>query len=492
MVFPLTFAYGCEAPLPLQAWDLRVFPEKQVLKQLTEALFGVESFNMGKRNRHTFFAVTALIVVVLSATLLILAAGDGDSDDSATVEVYNPFGLFSPGTLGALPTSARRAVLDSHGFDSIAQYQDYSLGLVQELGVSWVRLDFPFDGWGYNEPADYLEKLRNSGIEVVGCVLPINSFAPADLTQFQNSTRELVQRYPWIRIWQIGNEIDLSWDNPDDYPRFFFATKEVIREACPDCRIALAGAGARWPSADARSWHHSLEVYDRIIGEIARQSGDDTKPFDIIDMHFYDFFGTEIGMLYTMKEYRKLPQRYGLSPEIEFWVTECATYTGILTWPTDSPEQTEVEQASELVTRFVTMLGAQVKRVAWARFYENYRYEDHEGGFFDNTGLIYNGFGNEAERGIAAGTKKLSFRAYQTLIAKVSDCSFVHRIDAGKYRFHFEDGREPVYILWHAGGEDPPAEIAGPVLVTDLEGRTTERLGEELQLTSTPIFVEKR
>lgn len=447
---------------------------------------------MRKHQNTALLIVVVLIIGVISATLLTLAARSGDQESDASVEVYSPFGLFSPGTLSALPTSAGRAVLDSLGFNNISQYQDYSLGLTQELGVSWIRMDFPFDGWGFSEPAGYLEKLRSGGIEVVGCVLQINSSPPSDMVPFQTAMRDLMLRYPWIKVWQIGNEPDLSWEDPEDYPRFFFAVQEVIRETCPDCRIALAGAGARWPSQDDESWHRSLAVYDRIIGEIAEQSGDDKKPFDILDMHFYDFFGTEAAMLVSMKEYRQLPEKNGLSNDIEFWVTECATPTGPLVWPPDSPDQSEEEQASELVTRFVTMLGAQVKRVAWARFYENYRYHDEEGGFFDNTGLIYNGLGYEAGANVHAGTKKLSYRAYQTLISKLRGCSLVHRIDDGKYRFNFEDGREPVYVLWDAGGTNPPAEVAGPVLVTDLEGNSTELSGDELQLASTPVFVEKR
>lgn len=447
---------------------------------------------MQKRQKTAFLIIVLLIVVALVASFLVTATNSGEQVENASVEVHSPFGLFSPGTLSALPDSARHTVLESLGFDSITQYQDYTLGLTRELGVSWVRIDFPSDGLGFSEPAEYLEKLRISGIEVVGCILPKNSSLPSDLVPFQTSVRDLVKRYPWIRVWQIGNEPDLSWDNPDDYPRFFFAIQQVIRETCPDCGIALAGAGARWPSQDDEGWHRSLALYNRIIGEIARKSGEDTRPFDIIDMHFYDFYGTEAEMLVTLEEYRMLPEDYGLDDNIEFWVTECATPTGPLAWPPDSPDQTEEEQASELVARFVTMLGAQVKRVAWARFYENYRYLDEEGGFFDHTGLIYNGLGYEAGAGVPAGTKKLGFRAYQTLISKLSGCSRVHMIDAGKYRFHYEDGREPLYVLWDAGGTDPPAELAGPVVVTDLEGNSTELPGDQLRLVSTPVFVEKR
>ncbi|MHB1361550.1 MAG: hypothetical protein ACYCW5_02990 [Thermoleophilia bacterium] len=415
-----------------------------------------------------------------------------DTLENAPVEVYSPFGLYSPGTLGTLPTSASRMMIDALGFNSIEQYQDYSLNLTRELGVSWVRMDFYFDGWKFIEQPAYLAQLHAQDVEVVGCVLPMNSFAPEDLTTFRANLDHLVRRYPWIKIWQIGNEPDLSWDNPDDYPRFFFAGREEVLKNCPDCKIALAGAGARWPGQDMESWRHSLDVYDRIIGDIAARSPGNTKPFDIIDMHFYDFYGTDERMLETMKDYQSLLPRHGLSPEISFWVSECATPTGSLSWPPNAPSQTEEQQAAELVSRFVTMLGAHVDRVSWARFYENYRYEDIEDGFFDHNGLVYNGLGSEAGAGITAGTKKLGFYAYQTLISQLAGCSQVIRLDDGKYRFSFPDDRDPVYVLWSAGGTEPPAEVRGPILVTDVEGNSVETTGEQLTLGSMPVFVNKR
>ena len=434
----------------------------------------------------------AAAAAMLIALLIILSAYGEDAFENAPVEVYSPFGLYSPGTFGTLPSSARQLMMDSLGFDSIEQYQNYSLDITKELGVTWVRMDFYFDGWKFVEQPGYLEELHAGGIDVVGCVLLVNSFAPADLTTFRANLGHLVRRYPWIKVWQIGNEPDLSWDNPDDYPRFFFAARQEIRNNCPDCKIALAGAGARWPGQDLEGWRRSLEDYDRIIGSIAAWFPGNSKPFDIIDMHFYDFYGTGERMLETMQDYQSLLPRYGLSPEIDFWVTECATPTGSISWPPNSPAQTEEQQAAELVTRFVTMLGAHVDRVSWARFYENYRYEDIAGGFFDHNGLVYNGLGSEAEDSIAAGTKKLGFYAYKTLISQLTGCSQVSRIDAGKYRFSFPDDRDPVYVLWDDGGTEPPDEVKGPILVTDIEGNVTETTGEQLALGSMPVFVNKR
>jgi hypothetical protein len=444
------------------------------------------------RHHKTSIALAAAAIVAVAVLLLTtLPKTEGEPPESAPVEVYSPFGLFGPGTLEALPTSASQTVLNTLGFDSLGRFQDYSLALTKELGVSWVRLDFPYDGWKFIESADYVDKLHASGIDVVGCVLPINSFAPADLTSFEANLRQLILRYPWIRVWQIGNEPDLSWDNPDDYPRFFFAGQRVVRENCPDCKVALAGAGARWPGQDLDGWRHSLDIYDRIIGDIASQAPEDMQPFDIVDMHYYDFYGTSEAMLGTLREYRDLPRKYGLSNDIEFWVTECATPNGDLAWPPDAPSQTEEQQASELVSRFVTMLGAQVKRVSWARIYDNYRYHDTEGGFFDHSGLIYNGLGSGSGTAVKAGTKKLGYSAYRTLISKLSGCAQVQRLGPGKYKFDFDGDRRPLYVLWDVGGAEPPADLTGPILVTDLEGKTSETLGEQLTLGPLPFFVEK-
>jgi len=445
---------------------------------------------------HITPAAAAILAVLLGALLLLALAGcqstSDDSAEAAAVDVYSPFGLYGPGTLYPLPTSATETVLSRMGMKSLGEFHAYSRRLVQELGVSWARIDFTYDGWNFFEPSDHIVQLHAGNIDMVGTILPINPYVPGDLTAFQEKVRDLIRRYPWVAVWQIGNEPDLTWENPGDYPRLFFAAQQVVREECPQCKVALAGAGARWPGQDYEGWRRSLDVYDDIIGQIADQAGEDKKPFDILDMHYYDFYGTDEAMLQTMDDYRSLIGKYGLGPDIEFWVTETATPTGALTWPPDSPDQTEEQQASELVTRFVTMLNARVARVAWARMYENYRYLDTEGGFFDHSGIVYNGLGTEAAAGIKPGTEKLAFTTYQIMTRMLAGCAHVHRLNAGSYRFDFdEEGRPSVYILWDAAGPKPPAEISGPVRVTDIRGQTIEATGEQLELGAEPLFVEK-
>lgn len=156
-----------------------------------------------------------------------------------------------PGTLNELPPGAGRQMLAALGTETVEEYQDWSLGLVRESGA----------GWGFDYPAYLLDRLPGSGVAVVGCIRPINRHAPVDLSGFEAEVRRLVERYPWIKDWQIGNEPDLGWDDPGDFARLYLAGEAAVRESCPDCRVALAGAAALFPVR-----HDALAPYDQILG----------------------------------------------------------------------------------------------------------------------------------------------------------------------------------------------------------------------------------
>ncbi len=436
----------------------------------------------------------ALLAIALAGSVaLLLAALSGsraDPESGNAVVVQSPFGLYGPGTLDQVPASAGREMIKALGMNSLTAYQDYSLGLVKELGASWVRIDFNFDGWNFAEPSDFLTKLHNAGLEVVACIRPVNNFAPADLTVFQAGLRGLVRRYPWITVWQIGNEPNISWENPDEYPRFFLAGEQAVREACPSCRIALAGVAAKYPSQSNDG--EALQIYDRIVGEIVKQAPEGSRPFDIFDLHYYGYYGCAGDIVDSIDSFHQLLARHGVDAGTDFWVTETATPTGRPAWPWGSPAQTEDQQAAELVKRFTVMLSAGVSHVSWARPYENYRYQDNAGSFYDYSGLVYNGLGREQAAGVKAGTKKKAFFAYRTLVAKTSGAVRIKRLNWGQYRFTFKDGRPPLYLLWSETSADMPAGLSGPVTVTDMNGKQTQTAASDVILGSMPVFVESR
>ncbi len=442
-------------------------------------------------SRKTAIILLTIALVGGGALSLLFLAEKDENESGPPVKVTSPYGLFSPGTLDGLPPGAARTMLQTLGMDSLTPYQDYSLGLVKEVGVSWVRINFVFDGWSFLEAADYLNKLHNAGLQVVGTATIMNRFAPADLTVFKTEFGKLIRRYPWITIWQIGNEPNISWENPDDYPRFFLAGRELVRDTCSTCRVALAGFAARYPSQISDSL--DFEIYDNIVSEIVRKApADGHPPFDIFDLHYYGFYDSQRDVLQTIRNTHGLLSVHGVDINTDFWVTETATTSGQPAFPPEAPPQTEDQQAAELVERFTAMLSEGVSHVSWSRPYENYRYTDDEGSFYNYAGLIYNGLGQEEASGIKAGTKKKAFYAYQTLVARTAAAVEVQRLALGQYRFSFRGSRSPVYVLWSDSAAALPDEITGPVNVTDLMGKQRQTMAEDLSLGPMPVFVESR
>ena len=434
-------------------------------------------YRMKLHHRKISLAVVSMAALAVALVLAVPGCNGGGGGTEAAV-AGNRFGVYSPGSLAEVPTSAAAAMIGALGLESLADYEDYSLGIMTDLGVGWARIDFSFDGWRFHEPG-HLEGMRLLGIQVVGTARPVNNFAPGDLSRFQEELRRLIHRYPWIRAWQIGNEPNVHWE-PADYARLFTAGQQVVREECPDCLVLLAGVAACFPTPD-----DALAYYDDLLSSIQ-----DDRAFDVFDMHYYGPSGADEEMLAALERYRELLAARGFGDSTGFWVTETAT-TGGPVAPAGVPLQSEEQQAAELVRRFTTMLAAGVDRVAWARPYENYRYHGIENGYYDHNAIIFNGLGAEAGMGVAAGATKQAYRAYRALIGRVDGFSSAQRLSPGFYRFGFDDGRADVFVVWDAGSGALPDQLQGTVLVTDLEGGQHRMDAGALEPGSVPVFVER-
>jgi hypothetical protein len=301
--------------------------------------------------------------------------------------------------------------------------------------------------------------------------------------QFSNTTRKLIRENPGITIWQMDNEPGLGKYDPEEYVDVFLVMRAIVREECPSCRIALAGAAVPYEGgiADRDYFTQVFRLIEQYTGEV--------RPFDIIDLHIYGRAGNYRTIPSLLEDYRQLLGEHGFSEDISIWITECATYTGIPSKPAGYPNQTEEQQAAELLKRFAIAAAEGSERYAWNRYYENYQYKDDGNGFFDNTGLVFNGLGPEADLGIEAGTRKKAFLAYKTLIAETSGFTAVEELTPGQYRYTFDDDRAPVYLLWEEDGSPVTVELDGKVLLTDFEGN--QYSSDSISLTEMPIFARK-
>lgn len=373
-------------------------------------------------------------------------------------------------------------VIAQLGMANIGEYQDYSLGLVNDLGASWVRMDFIFSRTGFFSPKSYLQKIERDGIEIVGC---IRSIIPiTDVAAYQDGVRQTVRENPNIDSWQIGNEPNVGKLSPSEFAQFFLTTREAVKQKCPDCLIILGGAAV--PFDDATT---DRPYFDQVFAAIAATAPGQAS-FDAIDLHIYGIAGKYRTLPLVAGDYRRLLDENGFDPgAVAVWLTECATYTGSPIQPPDYLPQTEELQAAELIKWFTVMTGLGADHVALSRFYENYLYARIDNGYFDNVGLIYNGLGTEAASGIAAGTLKKAFIAYRTLVAQTDGYSTVTQLAPGQYKYEFPDGRTPVYIIWAEDGTGLVAELSGDVEVTDIlgsHGKASDIVPEDL-----PVFVSK-
>ncbi|MFA5801743.1 MAG: hypothetical protein WC911_04620 [Thermoleophilia bacterium] len=439
-----------------------------------------------KARTYVIALILASMAGVGLTALVIALPGDREVDSAAAAQICSPFGIYSPGSLDEVPGGPGQAMIASLGLDSLDEYENFSLGLVGELGATWARADFVYENGMFYDHPGLLGKYRNNGLDVVGCVRPQNPAGLVDLPAFESDLRMLIGRYPWISVWQIGNEGNLGWNSPEDFARFFVSGQRVVREECPDCRVALGGVATLRPGPQ-----ESYDFYKGVVASIASSPTNGSRPFDIFDFHFYGYFGREGELVKSVVEYRDLLITHDMG-DVAIWMTEAATTTGRPAWPPEAPAQTEEDQASALIMRFVSSLGAGVERVSWSRPYENCTYGGVEDGYFDNSGLVYNGLGQEAKRGIGGGTRKMAFRAYQLLASRLTGCFGVEVLAPGQYRFSFSDGRQPVFIVWGEPGSRLSGEITGPLTITSLDGLTSEADAGDLSPGPVPVFVERR
>lgn len=87
-----------------------------------------------------------------------------------------------------------------------------------------------------------------------------------------------------------------------------------------------------------------------------------------------------------------------------------------------------------------------------------------------------------------AATKQATYYAFQTMVEKIDYWTAAEQITEEQYRFTV-DG-ESVYVLWGTAEDTLPNALTGTLTVTEIDGNSTTQDASELQLTSSPVFVE--
>ena len=275
-----------------------------------------------------------------------------------------------------------------------------------------------------------------------------------------------------VLYWEVGDEQNGIWGTscpPDEYVRRVAIVASGIRAACPECQIVLGGLLDGAAMGDMAL----LPYLDRFL-ELGG-----AEWIDVYAFHYYglarpssfapgdQLYSSAIGIVDGM---RRILSAHGAA-DASIWVTEMSTFSGVL----GPIEQSESEQAADLVKRYVLLWTLGVEKALWTYLTEP-QYEGTGVGFFDQSGLIYDGVG-PADRG--AGIKKAGYDAFVHLIDRLSGATLEDSATQdGVTRARFSRGGESITVLW----QDPWVRQgtlwvtpAGEVRVENLAGAELAR-----------------
>jgi hypothetical protein len=291
-----------------------------------------------------------------------------------------------------------------------------------------------------------------------------------------------------VCYWEVGDEENAAWGtscDPEEYARRVSIVASGIRRACPGCVVVMGGL---LDGPEMGDW--ALSPYLRRF--LAAGGG------EWIDVYAFHYFGLARpsghlphAQLYHSAEaivgaIRSALANYELGDR-PIWVTETSTFSGGM----GAIEQSESDQAADLVKRYVLLWALGVEKVLWTYLTEP-QYEGTGVGFFDQTGLVYDGIG-PYDRG--AGVKKTGYLAYVHLIARLRGATLVEwDRRAGVFIARFSSPEGDVTVLW----QDPwirtgPiwVEPTGEVVVENIVGETIAVQSDRfrLDLDLEPVYI---
>jgi hypothetical protein len=280
------------------------------------------------------------------------------------------------------------------------------------------------------------------------------SWMPLDPDAYRAFVIATVKRYPYVRYWQIGNE---PTANLSDYGEFMRLSYDAVKEGNPNASVLIGGVSGMGMPETFEDYQATFDsAYLPLLQDIAREK---TRCFDIFDFHWYGNASGDYQLTKEIHQYiiKKLESLKIPDPK-SFWITEMGTYSGDpqlrlsrFRQPRDFPYQSERQQAADLVKRNVYPLSHGIGKIFMAfGLQEGFK---HDQGYFDFTGLIYNG---EFAYDQGKGAKKIGYFTYKkmTEVLEGADFKHVETIKAetnnifGLYLFRFSKNGKHIYVGW--------------------------------------------
>lgn len=326
------------------------------------------------------------------------------------------------------------------------------------------------------------------GINILANILPApnntsfpayylnNSYFPSDSAKYVRFVKNLVERYDGdgvgdmpglvnpIKYWQVGNEPNIL---KADFARLQKTTYLAIKSADPTAHVLIGGV-AGFP-------FNYIAMFDAVYNPLlSNLSG---NYFDIFDFHWYGTADGEYRLKDTktgqdvLTHIRSKLTAFGYLQNIPIWITEMGAYSGD---PADNmmgnfPYQTENQQAADYVKRFIYPLSVEVRKIFPAfGLMEGFK---NDNGYFDHTGLIYDG---ALSNDLGLGSKKTGYFSYKLMTQKLegSDWNNISAIiddtinNTYAYKFINNTSLKSTYIAWWDFFNDPNYYPGDSILIT--------------------------
>ncbi len=419
----------------------------------------MKGIDLMKRVSFTLVLMVCCQAVVLSQTVTHSMSGHQPFEDS-------PFGFH--------PASVSAAGYPNNGFVD-----------AQFIGVHWHRPPV-YAYWFQVQPdqnsptydwrlLDQQYSAVPQGINILANIAPDHprsphgytlpsSYIPIDEDKYAAFVRATVERYDGdglddmlgltnpIKHWQVGNEPSNKLSGFADLQRM---TYQAIKEVCRECTVLIGGA-AGFPDNYVLRFD---SVYLPILAQLAGQY------VHVFGFHWYGMATGDYRLRDSVtgedvyQHVRNVLTTNGFPPDLPIWITEMGSYSGDPIEP-EFPFQTERQQASDYLKRFVYSLSRGVKKIFPAfGLMEGFIHND---GYFDHTGLIYNGRGSND---LGLGVKKLGYYTYKLMTEKLEESDWqniqtVHEQN-GVYLYKFSKQGKPIWVAWNDSSDTRTITISG-------------------------------
>lgn len=383
------------------------------------------------------------------------SGGNGLSVDSIT---KSPFGIFTVFSANTFELFMKKNSLTNES------YLEWADNHMKNIGAHWTRSNMQLR-WDIIQPTiggEYIWNNETLTDQIIKSIYssqgninwlgvfhegnasrnPLNyeseysAFVKAAVERYDGDGSDDASSEVKVKYWQVGNEV-MTWDKTGrsvfDYENLVRLISKAVKSADSEAKIVLLAP------TDGRKTDSFLV---QVINDLASE-----KVFDVIDIHQWGQASN--WKMTAVPEYRTLLDSKGLK-NVEIWSGENGTWNGK---PRGAQVlQTESDQASSLIKRYVYNLANGLDKLMWNNMVEWENFNNDTSSIYNSMGLIADGVGG-GEDTTMNNMPRLSYYTYKLMTSKLEGTNWdkIEKIGESDnlyaYLYPKTNGKN-VWVMW--------------------------------------------